>query len=91
MNIQVINDHLRSVTSIAFDIKTHTLFSASFDKSIRVYRSNFDPKHLYFTSISIINDAHDDYIFSLCYDEKNKHLYSGSKDKTIKVWKQKMK
>lgn len=72
--------HVDTVSSLALSHDGTLLYSVSWDRTIKVWRTKD------FACLESVRDAHDDAInaVAVSYDG---HVYTGSADKRIKVWK----
>ncbi|XP_061360303.1 protein JINGUBANG-like [Gastrolobium bilobum] len=72
--------HVDAVSSLALSKDGTLLYSVSWDRTIKVWRTKD------FTCLESLNNAHDDAInaVAVSYDG---YVYTGSADKRIKVWK----
>ncbi|KAL3840991.1 hypothetical protein ACJIZ3_025582 [Penstemon smallii] len=73
-------NHLDAVSALAVSTDGALLYSVSWDRSLKVWRTSD------FKCLESIQDAHDDAINAVVLSNDG-HVYTGSADKKIKVWK----
>lgn len=74
--------HVDTVSSLALSRDGSHLYSASWDRSFKVWRTKD------FRCVESVTGAHDDAINAVVLSNDG-HVYTGSADRTIKVWKKK--
>ncbi|KAL4559257.1 hypothetical protein LXL04_031392 [Taraxacum kok-saghyz] len=72
--------HLDTVSSLASSIDGSLLYSVSWDRTLKIWRTSD------FKCLQSVPNAHDDAINSLALSI-NGDVYTGSADKTIKIWR----
>ncbi|KAG9449640.1 hypothetical protein H6P81_009605 [Aristolochia fimbriata] len=73
--------HVDAVSALALSRDGSTLYSASWDRSFKVWRTSAD-----FACLESVNNAHDDAINAIALSPDG-FLYTGSADTKIKVWR----
>ena len=71
--------HVDAVSALALSPDGELLYSASWDRSLKVWRTKD------FRCLESVNDAHDDAVNALVASPDG-HVFTGSADKKIKVW-----
>jgi len=79
MTSRVLNDHTRSVTSVAFSPDSRYLASTSVDKSVRI-------RDLVTGMTSCVPDGHTSSVGSVALSPNNRYLASCSDDKSVRIW-----
>jgi len=77
----ILNMHSNWVWCLAMDTSTHTLFSGSPDRTIKVWQKK-DGNMVCMSTL----EGHKEGVSCLTYDSHSHILFSGSWDKTIRVW-----
>ncbi|GAU38360.1 hypothetical protein TSUD_209390 [Trifolium subterraneum] len=72
--------HVDTVSSLALSKDGTLLYSVSWDRTIKVWKTND------FTCLESVHNAHDDAINAIAVSNDG-YVYTGSADKKIKVWK----
>ncbi|MCI23144.1 vegetative incompatibility protein HET-E-1-like, partial [Trifolium medium] len=72
--------HVDTVSSLALSRDGTLLYSVSWDRTIKVWKTND------FTCLESVHNAHDDAINAITVSNDG-YVYTGSADKKIKVWK----
>ncbi|XP_016450637.1 protein JINGUBANG [Nicotiana tabacum] len=72
--------HVDTVSALASSIDSSLLYSASWDRTFKVWRTSD------FKCLESVLNAHDDAINAIALS-KNGYVYTGSADKKIKIWK----
>ncbi|KAL9166190.1 hypothetical protein ABFS82_05G013200 [Erythranthe guttata] len=73
--------HVDAVSSLALSENGSLLYSVSWDRSIKVWRTSD------FKCVESLHNAHEDAINAVVLSSDGGHFYTCSADKTIKVWK----